>query len=252
MALSSFFTVLVTFFVFTTCVSAETHTIKFDNQCGHGTPRLIKAGNILSNGEPYTTNGSFSSGIAYLQTGNCLLNGEGCTLVEMTLTNPTCAGCGSSTDISLIPPLKYSVPTSFSYFGGCNGQGAKCTSANCNTAFFVPDDNQVQVACQDNNVNLLITFCPDGSETAPAPVATVNKPAVPTVVQAAVESSTAPKPTSSSVSSAAVNSSSATSPAKKCVKKHAQRIGPNTQRPTTQVRRAHRLHRRNAHANAGH
>lgn len=37
-------------------------------------------------------------------TGACDLNGEGCTTVEMTLGDPKCAGCGSSTDISLIPP----------------------------------------------------------------------------------------------------------------------------------------------------
>lgn len=33
-----------------------------------------------------------------------VFNGEGCTLIETTLTNPTSAGSGSSTDISLIPP----------------------------------------------------------------------------------------------------------------------------------------------------
>jgi hypothetical protein len=102
------------------------------------------------------------------------LNGEGCTLVEMTLNNPTCAGCGSSTDISLIPPHAYVVPVSFSYSGGCNGQGAACASANCNTAFFVPDDNQVQVECQDNNVNLLITFCGGGTAGTLATTSTVS------------------------------------------------------------------------------
>ncbi|KDR75027.1 hypothetical protein GALMADRAFT_248877 [Galerina marginata CBS 339.88] len=180
-------------------VIAETHTILFDNQCGHGTPRLIQNGNILSNGEPFTSNGPFSSGIAYLQTGNCLLNGEGCTLVEMTLGNPTCPGCGSSTDISLIPPHAYSVPVSFSYSGGCNGQGATCASANCKTAFFVPDDNQVQVQCQENNVNLVITFCPGSTGGAsnvsksPSTTAVVH----PTVTRASTSStgSTTPVPT---------------------------------------------------------
>ncbi|KAF8160626.1 hypothetical protein B0H34DRAFT_344402 [Crassisporium funariophilum] len=149
---------------------AEKHVISFDNKCGYGSPRLIQKGNILSTGDAFTSNGPFSSGIAYLQTGNCLLNGEGCTLVEMTLVNPSCPGCGSSTDISLIPP----------YQGGCNGQGATCSSPNCNTAFFVPDDNHVQVQCQENDVNLLITFCGGGDDGAavshskPAPVPSIT------------------------------------------------------------------------------
>ncbi|KAF9556709.1 glycopeptide, partial [Agrocybe pediades] len=140
-------------------VFAEKHTITFDNQCGFGSPRLIQKGNVLSTGEPFTSNGPFSSAIAYLQTGNCLLNGEGCTSVEMTLVNPTCPGCGSSTDISLIPPQAYLSEFLSSYQGGCQGQGATCATEDCKTAFFVPDDNQVQVQCQENDVNLLITFC---------------------------------------------------------------------------------------------
>lgn len=43
-------------------------------------------------------------GFCFLQKGNCGFNGEGCTLVETTLQNPTTAGSGSSTDLSLIPP----------------------------------------------------------------------------------------------------------------------------------------------------
>jgi len=150
----------------TICANAESHTIRFENQCGFGTPRLIKGPNILplTDGS-YTVNGVFSSAIAYLQTGKCLFNGEGCTTVEMTLGNPTCPGCGSSTDISLIPPLKFSVPTGFLYYGGCDGQGATCSSENCDTAFFRPDDNQVQVQCQEDNVNLLIVFCGSGKQT---------------------------------------------------------------------------------------
>ncbi|CAA7261876.1 unnamed protein product [Cyclocybe aegerita] len=146
-------------------VFAEKHTIRFDNRCGYGTPQLIQKGIILSRGEPFTSSGPFWAGVAYLQTGNCLLNGEGCTLVEMSLANPACPGCGSSADISLIPPLGFSVPTTFSYYGGCDGQGATCSSAKCRTAFFVPDDNHVQVQCQENDANLLITFC-DGASGA--------------------------------------------------------------------------------------
>lgn len=147
-------------------VRAEQHTISFDNQCGKGTPQLIVGGKVVSTGEPYTYNGVISGAIAYLQTGGCGFNGEGCTLMEMTLVNPTVPGGGSSTDLSLIPPHALNVPTSFSYYNGCNGQGASCSSGSCKTAFHVFDDNQVQVQCESNDVNLLITFCGDASSNA--------------------------------------------------------------------------------------
>ncbi|KAI0693995.1 hypothetical protein C8T65DRAFT_667296 [Cerioporus squamosus] len=140
-------------------VRAESHTIRFKNNCGKGTPQLIQNGKVLSSGEDFVSNGPFSAAIAYLQTGECLLNGENCSTLEMTLVNPTAPGAGSSTDISLIAPHAFNVETTFSYFGGCDGQGATCSSADCSTAFFKPDDNQVQVQCESNDVNLLITFC---------------------------------------------------------------------------------------------
>jgi len=147
--------------------AVEHHTIRFDNRCGFGTPTLVQGGKILSTGDDYTSNGAFTIGIAYLQTGHCLLNGEKCTLMEMTLRNPTAPGGGSSADISLIPPHSFSVPTSFSYFGGCDGVGATCSNEKCSSAFFKPEDTQTQVACQDDNVNLLITFCGEGTSASP-------------------------------------------------------------------------------------
>ncbi|KJA28799.1 hypothetical protein HYPSUDRAFT_154879 [Hypholoma sublateritium FD-334 SS-4] len=140
-------------------VQAETHTVTFTNKCGHGTPTLIQGPNVLSTGADYTSNGPLISAIAYLQTGACGFNGEGCTLIETTLVNPTSPGSGSSTDISLIPPHAFSVTSGFAYFNGCDGAGADCTNPNCPTAFFQPDDTTVQVACQVDNVNLVITFC---------------------------------------------------------------------------------------------
>ncbi|KAK7461440.1 hypothetical protein VKT23_008618 [Stygiomarasmius scandens] len=140
--------------------NAESHTINFTNKCGRGTPQLVQNGNILSSGGSFTSNGPFVAGIAYLQTGGCGLNGDNCMTVEMTLQNPTSPGSGSSTDLSLIPPLAFNVPTRFEYTGGCDGQGQTCSDANCNTAFHVPTDNQVQVACQTNDVSLNIIFCP--------------------------------------------------------------------------------------------
>ncbi|KAF8574862.1 glycopeptide [Ramaria rubella] len=140
-------------------VVAENHTVTFTNKCGRGTPLLKANGQTLSTGGSFTINGPLVSAIAFLQTGNCGDNGEGCTLVETTLQNPTTPGSGSSTDISLIPPHAFSVSSGFGYFNGCDGQGADCTNANCPQAFFQPDDTHVQVACQTPNVNLAITFC---------------------------------------------------------------------------------------------
>lgn len=142
---------------------AESHTIKFVNQCGFGSPALVVNGNNILNGDQYTSDGPFSA-IAYLQTGYCNTNGENCTLMEMTLINPTCAGCGSSADISLIAPHAYSVQTSFAYYDGCDGVGQTCSSPSCkDNAFFVPTDNFVQKECQTDNVNLLISFCVEAS-----------------------------------------------------------------------------------------
>ncbi|CAE6369004.1 unnamed protein product [Rhizoctonia solani] len=142
-------------------VQAETHTVTFDNRCGYGTPTLIQGGRVLSTGGAYTSYGPLTAAIAYLQTGACGFNGENCSLLETTLVNPTCAGCGSSTDVSLIPPHAFSVTTGFGYYNGCDGVGNDCTSASCcpNGAFCTPTDYQSQRQCQANDVNLAITFC---------------------------------------------------------------------------------------------
>ncbi|EJF59182.1 glycopeptide [Dichomitus squalens LYAD-421 SS1] len=145
--------------VFIGSVLAETHIVQFTNNCGFGTPTLLQNGNILSQGATVEIEGALISAIAYLQTGGCGLNGEGCTLIETTLVNPTSPGSGSSTDISLIPPHAFSVTSGFGYFGGCDGAGADCTGPDCSTAFHSPGDTGVQVACQSDNVNLAITFC---------------------------------------------------------------------------------------------
>ncbi|KAK7687777.1 hypothetical protein QCA50_008996 [Cerrena zonata] len=156
-----FFKVFLAIIAFTVArVYAETHVVTFDNRCGFGTPTLrAQNGQVLSTGGAVTINGPLIGAIAYLQTGNCGANGERCTLIETTLRNPPSPGAGSSTDISLIPPHSFSVTSGFGYFNGCDGAGADCTNANCPTAFHVSTDNQVQVACQVNNVNLVITFC---------------------------------------------------------------------------------------------
>ncbi|PCH42986.1 hypothetical protein WOLCODRAFT_164149 [Wolfiporia cocos MD-104 SS10] len=127
-------------------VKAETHTVHFFNNCNFGTPYLRnETGDVLSTGQDYTINGPLVGAIAYLQTGNCGDNGENCTLLQTTLLNGA-----SVTDISLIPPHAFSVPTGFGYYNGCDDEGGDCTS---------PDDCDVQVSCQADNVDLAITFC---------------------------------------------------------------------------------------------
>ncbi|KAK7690576.1 hypothetical protein QCA50_005674 [Cerrena zonata] len=141
-------------------VAAESHTVRFTNKCGRGTPTLRnQQGKVLSTGGDFKSNGPLIGAIAYLQTGNCGANGEGCTLIETTLRNPTTPGSGSSSDISLIPPHKFSVASGFKYFNGCDGQGADCKDQNCKTAFHKPTDTNVQVACQTNDAGLNIIFC---------------------------------------------------------------------------------------------
>ncbi|KAJ7097394.1 hypothetical protein C8R44DRAFT_717431 [Mycena epipterygia] len=150
----SFLTSLVLLAVAVGNVRAETHTVHFTNLCGFGTPTLIQGPNVLSTGGDFTSNGPLISAIAYLQTGGCGFNGEGCTLVETTLTNGF-----SSADLSLIPPHSFSVTSGFGYFDGCDGAGADCTSPSCSTAFMNSGQTDRQVGCSAANVNLAITFC---------------------------------------------------------------------------------------------
>ncbi|PIL32317.1 hypothetical protein GSI_05563 [Ganoderma sinense ZZ0214-1] len=130
-------------------VVGETHTVHFDNRCGHGTPKLVQGGKVLSSGEDFTIHGPLVSAIAYLQTGDCGLNGENCTLIQTTLQN---GGSGSDTDISLVSPHKFSVTSGFGYYGGCDGAGADCKDQECPEQYH-------PVPCSADNVNLAITFC---------------------------------------------------------------------------------------------
>ncbi|KAL1731149.1 hypothetical protein EV714DRAFT_209427 [Schizophyllum commune] len=143
-------------------VAAEQHTVQFTNKCGTGTPKLISQnGATLHSGTgSYTQNSAIIGAIAYLQTGPCGLNGDNCPIVETTLRDPPSPGAGSSTDISLIAPHKYTRAVHFEYYNGCNGQGKTCASANCHDAFHTPTDYWAQVQCQVNGVDLHITFCP--------------------------------------------------------------------------------------------
>ncbi|KAF9050547.1 glycopeptide [Panaeolus papilionaceus] len=142
-------------------VKAETHTVHFANNCGQGTPMLVQNGNVLSSGADLTTNGPLFNALAFLQTGSCGANGEGCTLVEFTLANPESdSGSGSVVDLSLIPPRAFSVPTGFGFLNGCDGRGANCTTPECTSAFHDAGDSQASlIACQLDDVSLAISFC---------------------------------------------------------------------------------------------
>ncbi|KZT64574.1 hypothetical protein DAEQUDRAFT_678342 [Daedalea quercina L-15889] len=137
-------------------VQAETHTVSFVNDCGYGTPYLWGPNGVFyySGEGTYTFDSEAPGLIAYLQTGNCGNDGEYCTLVEASLINGA-----SSADISLVPPHEFSVTSGFGFYGGCDGAGADCTSADCPEAFVSADQTYKQVGCSAENVNLAITFC---------------------------------------------------------------------------------------------
>ncbi|KAF5321883.1 hypothetical protein D9619_002163 [Psilocybe cf. subviscida] len=139
---------------------AETHTVHFDNRCGFGTPTLVNAETlqILSTGEDFTINGPLQIAVAYLQTGDCGLLGEGCTLIEITFANPTSPGLGSSADINLIPPQAFSVASGFEFINAeCEGRGLDCTSSTCAAAVRSPE--APVVVCLAANASIAISFC---------------------------------------------------------------------------------------------
>ncbi|KAJ3552592.1 hypothetical protein NM688_g4073 [Phlebia brevispora] len=146
-------------------VKAESHTVTFNNQCGYGTPTLIINGQIVSTGPPYTANEPIN-GISYLQTGPCGFNGENCPLVEINLADPTAPGAGSVVDISLISPHAYTVETSFAFYNGCDGVGHDCNSSSCYYAFRTPTDYWAQAYCETDEVDLVIEFCGDATNSS--------------------------------------------------------------------------------------
>ncbi|KAG1894740.1 uncharacterized protein F5891DRAFT_1061286 [Suillus fuscotomentosus] len=240
-------------------VGAETHTIKFINQCGYGTPCLVENGRNVSTGQDYVVDSMFS-GIAYLQTGQCDTNGEGCTLLEMNLVNPTCPGCGSSVDISLIDPHRFNVEASFAYYNGCDGFGADCNSPNCAVAFYAPEDWYAQRQCETNDVDLLIAFCANASELVPGASVPSSAPSSSTVLSTYLPQTTATStgtslsipatsqkdlPTSIKVIStpSSTGSSDPASTPKKCRRKSSSAATVAKREPTGLVSRIHRQRR---------
>jgi len=135
--------------------AAETHTIMFTNDCGTGTPTLVENGYVVSTGAPITNNGPFSF-VAFLQTGSCGSEGEGCTTVEGTLQNSS----PSFANVTLTPPHAFSGPAGYGFYGGdgsCDGLGFDCTQPSCPSPFGVLGGTQTE--CSAANINLVITFC---------------------------------------------------------------------------------------------
>ena len=107
--------------------------------------------------------------------------------------NAVAPGVGSGSDINLIPPHTFSVPSGFAsvhhvsshrcraiaylrcrltpavhrYANGWDGVVVACTSADCPSAFRSPDDTRVVTVCQVDNVSYSVlvlreTLCADG------------------------------------------------------------------------------------------
>ncbi|KAJ3751107.1 glycopeptide [Lentinula detonsa] len=130
-------------------VQAETHTVTLSNYCGSGIPLLKQNGVTVSTGAAYIVNGPLSA-IAYLDTGSCGANGEGCTVLETTLDNAQ----GSSTTFNM---TSYSIPTGFGYYNGCDGEGWDCTNLGCPGATGII--SPLPIRCTAENVDLAVTFC---------------------------------------------------------------------------------------------
>ncbi|KAG7439288.1 uncharacterized protein BT62DRAFT_924809 [Guyanagaster necrorhizus] len=69
----------------------ELHTVKMVNQCGTRILTLSQNFTVLSTGTEETGTGPFESAMA-LDTDDCGFNREYCTIVEITLKNPTVLG----------------------------------------------------------------------------------------------------------------------------------------------------------------
>ncbi|EPT01264.1 hypothetical protein FOMPIDRAFT_84920 [Fomitopsis schrenkii] len=154
-------------FSFVSVQAQEVHYVSFTNNCDKGTPVLGGPyGQFYTGGGSYEFSGpalgliSILSSRSYLQytdeDGNdvCGENGEGCTMVEASLTNQ-----GSNADITLIPPHVFSVTSGFGYYGGCDGAGADCTSEDCAPAIRNSSQVGLAVSCAAPNVSLAVTFC---------------------------------------------------------------------------------------------
>ncbi|KAK0432955.1 glycopeptide, partial [Armillaria borealis] len=96
----------------------------------------------------------------WLETDDCSFNRRYCTIIEITLKNPTAPGAGSSVDLGIIELNNvFNIPASFSYINGCEGEGKSCYSLDCPDAFHVATDWDALVQCKDDDTGIIVTFC---------------------------------------------------------------------------------------------
>ncbi|KAJ7638148.1 hypothetical protein B0H17DRAFT_1216809 [Mycena rosella] len=119
----------------------------------------------------FTINGPLLGAIAYLQTGENILD-----IIEMmTSRQPAkvvadsmakaapwskpalCNNGFSSAELSLIPSHSFFVTIGFGFFDGCDGAGADCTFPRCEPEFTDPSQTFKQVGCGAANVNLAVS-----------------------------------------------------------------------------------------------
>ncbi|TFY64769.1 hypothetical protein EVJ58_g2394 [Rhodofomes roseus] len=115
--------VLATLFLMKVICAQELHTVYIVNNCGKGYPVL---GGLY--GEFYPT------------------------------TDPTTTLTFQGPAWGLLSHA-FSVAAGFAYYGGCNGAGMNCTSADCPGAKHNSSEGWLQVSCTSASVSLEITFC---------------------------------------------------------------------------------------------
>ncbi|KAK0193195.1 hypothetical protein F5146DRAFT_372892 [Armillaria mellea] len=139
---------------FVSVVSAS-HSIRFFNYCGSGTPTIVTHGSrtSLDVGTTFLSNSDVDGVIhSFLEQGTCGNNGTECTTVDVDLTIPE-ASISKTNQFSVPLSLQYSCANNSIYF-------AECYSSNC---------NPTPISCNSFDSQLIITFCPLGSPSVTKP-----------------------------------------------------------------------------------
>ncbi|KAK0486676.1 hypothetical protein EDD18DRAFT_671097 [Armillaria luteobubalina] len=133
---------------FVSAVSGS-HSIRFFNYCGSGTPTIVTRGSrtSLDVGITFYSNNDDGGVIhSFLEQGTCGNNGTECTTVDVDLTIPE-ASISKTSEFSVPLSLQYSCANNSIYF-------AQCYSSNC---------TPTPISCNSFDSQLIITFCPLGS-----------------------------------------------------------------------------------------
>ncbi|KZP22301.1 hypothetical protein FIBSPDRAFT_952916 [Athelia psychrophila] len=128
------------------------HSIHIVNRCGYGTPTLAGPGigpTNISGG--YSSSGSITGVIVYLQNGRCGANGENCLIRSRGNLERRLLQRGYQQDT----PSRLYFPLGFAYNDGKAGR--ECNNANCQCnydAYCGPNDNGAIVGDPNPNVNI--------------------------------------------------------------------------------------------------